>query len=186
LTTIFMPSIALFPVQILWINLITDGMPALALAVDPYRPDIMKRKPKKKSESIINKKLALLIAGIGIEKAIILLTTFLLILPLGMDKARTALFTGFIMYEFVRIGVIRYNEKLNSLRAWIENKLLVYSLILSFALQLIILYTPLGLYFNVVPLGLYEWLILLSGTVIGFILGTIIADFADKITNEDY
>ena len=186
LTTIFMPSIALFPVQILWINLITDGMPALALAIDPSRPDIMKRKPKKKSESIINKKLALLISGIGIEKAIILLATFFLVFPLGMDKARTALFTGFIIYEFVRIGVIRYNEKLNSIKDWIENKLLVYSLILSFTLQLIILYTPLGLYFNVVPLGIYEWLILLGGTVIGFILGIVVADFADKITNEDY
>ena len=146
----------------------------------------LKRKPKKKSESIINKKLALLISGIGIEKAIILLATFFLVFPLGMDKARTALFTGFIIYEFVRIGVIRYNEKLNSIKDWIENKLLVYSLILSFTLQLIILYTPLGLYFNVVPLGIYEWLILLGGTVIGFILGIVVADFADKITNEDY
>ena len=147
----------------------------------------MKRKPRKRNEGIINKKLALLIGGIGTEKSIIIISTFLAALSLtgSVEKARTVLFTGFIMYEFVRIGVIRYGEKLASLRDWLTNRFLVYSLLISFALQLIIIYTPLASYFKVVPLGMIEWSILIVGTVVGFILGITITLIVDRITKED-
>ncbi len=186
LATIFLPFISLYPVQILWINLITDGLPALALSIDPPRPDVMRRRPRKGGEGIINKKLAMLIGGIGIEISLVIFVTFFLTLPLGIEKARTTLFTGFIMYEFVRIGVIRYNEKFTKLKDWIANKFLVYSLISSLILQLTIIYTPLSTYFKVVPLGLYEWLVLIIGTVIGFILGILITWIIDKATREEY
>jgi len=189
IATILFPFMSLFPVQILWINLITDGLPALALSVDPARPNIMKRKPKKVSEGIINKKLAMLIFGIGIKKSIIILITFLLALyvfNLGTGEARTILFTGFIMYEFVRIGVIRYNEKLNSLKQWFSNKFLVYSLAASLLLQLFIIYGPIGNYFKVVPLSLIGWVILLSGTTVGYILGIAIAEGIDRISTDEY
>jgi len=188
IATIFLPFISLYPAQILWINLITDGLPALALSVDPPRPDVMKRKPRKKTEGIINKKLALLIGSIGMKKSLVIIATFLATLYLtnNIAKARTVLFTGFIMYEFVRIGVIRYNEKLASLRDWLANKILVYSLAISLFLQLIIIYTPLSTYFKVVPLGLLEWTILIIGTVGGFGLGIWIAWMIDKATKEEY
>ncbi len=185
IATILMPFISLYPVQILWINLITDGLPALALSIDPPRPDIMKRKPKSKKEGIINKKLALLIGGIGIKKSIVILATFLIVLPLGIDKARTVLFTEFILYEFVRIAVIRYDEKLSSWKDWLSNKFLMYSLAISVILQLIIIYTPLSTYFKTVPLGLYEWMVLIGGTMVGFVLGILIAKWVDKLTNEE-
>ena len=186
LATIFLPFISLYPVQILWINLITDGLPALALSIDPARPDVMKRKPRKKEEGIINKRLAMLIGGMGIKISAVIIGTFLATLWLGIERARTTLFTGFIMYEFVRIGVIRYNEKLSSLKSWLANKFLLVSLVLSLVLQLILLYTPLASYFKVVPLGLFEWEVLITGTVGGFILGILIAKIIDKITKEEY
>ncbi|MCD6414738.1 MAG: calcium-translocating P-type ATPase, PMCA-type [Candidatus Diapherotrites archaeon] len=187
LATFFFPYILLYPVQILWINLITDGLPALALSIDPSRPDTMKRKPRKRGEGIINRKLLLLIGGIGIKKAIMILSIFLVTLPLGIDVARTSLFTGFILYEFVRIAVIRYNEKLDSLKDWFSNKVLVASLLGSLALQLFIIYTPVSKYFKVVPLGAYEWTALIVGTLTGFILGIIISEVIDRITKgEEY
>ena len=188
LATVFLPFISLYPIQILWINLITDGLPALALSVDPARPDIMKRKPKKKTEGIINKKLALLIGGIGIKKSLIILGTFLVVWwHSGIAMARTALFTAFILYEFVRIAVIRYDEKLNSLKDWLANKVLVYSLLTSLILQLLIIYTPMAKYFKVTPLGLWEWVVLLIGTSLGMWLGIVIAKWVDKVTKgEDY
>jgi len=186
LATIFMPFVSLYPVQILWINLITDGLPALALSIDPVRPGAMRRRPRPKNEGVINKKLALLIGGIGIKKSLVILATFFIVLPLGEAPARTTLFTGFIMYEFVRIGVIRYNEKLASLKDWLANKFLVYSLLVSLALQLLIIYSPLAKYFKVVPLGLFEWTILIGGTILGFILGIGIAWIIDKTTHEAY
>ena len=186
LASLFLPFISLYPVQLLWINLITDGLPALALSVDPSRPDVMKRKPRKRSEGIINKKLAALIGGIGLKKSLVIIATFLLVLPYGVDKARTALFTAFIMYEFIRIAVIRYNEKLASLRDWFSNKLLTYSLLVSLLLQLAIIYTPLAKYFKVVPLGLGEWGIILAGTAAGFVLGIAIAYLVDRFIGGDY
>ncbi len=185
-TILFLPFISLYPIQILWINLITDGLPALALSVDPPRPDVMKRKPRKRNEGIINKKLAMLISFIGWKKAAVILSTFLLVLPLGEEKARTTLFTAFILYEFVRIAVIRYNEKFKSLKDWFGNKFLNYSLLTSFLLQLLIVYSPIGKFFNTVPLGLYEWSILMIGTIVGFVLGILIAKIVDKITKEEY
>lgn len=186
LATIFFPFIALYPAQILWINLITDGLPALALSVDPARPDVMKRKPRKKEEGIINKRLAFLIGGIGIKKSLVIIGTFLAALPFGIDVARTVLFTGFIMYEFVRIAVIRYNEKMLSFKYWFANKFLVVSLIVSFLLQLMIIYTPIGQYFKVVPLGIVQWSILIVGTVVGFVLGILIAKIVEKFVKEEY
>ena len=184
--TLSFPFVLLYPIQILWINLITDGLPALALSVDPARPDIMKRKPRKRGEGIINKKLIALIGSIGIEKAVVLITSFLLLLPLGLEKARSALFTGFILYELVRIAVIRYEEKLFSLKAWLKNRFLVYSLIASILLQLALLYTPLASYFKVVPLGIWEWIILLGFTGLGFIAGITIAWVINRVIREEY
>jgi Ca2+-transporting ATPase len=170
----------LFPIQILWINLLTDGFPALALGIDPPRKDIMHQPPRKKNESIINKKLGYLILLIGSKKTLILLVTFLLTLPLGLDTARTTLFTGFILYEFVRIGSIRQQEKLG----WLSNKWLLAALTLSLILQLSIIYTPLNTFFKIKPLGFYEWTILLAGVVVGYLLAILITSFVMKYVKE--
>jgi len=153
-------------VQLLWINLLTDGFPALALGVDPPRKDAMQRKPKPKEEGIINKRLGWLIGAIGMKKTIMLLAIFFIGLTHGLQVARTMLFTGFVLYEFVRIAVIRYQEKLS----WLSNRWLLYAIALSIILQLIVIYTPLGIFFGVVKLGLWSWSILLGGIAIGWII----------------
>lgn len=155
----------LLPVQILWINLLTDGIPAIALGIDPPRPDVMLRPPRRKEEPIINKSLWWIIGAVGTGKTIILLLTFFIVLPFGIDIARTTLFTGFILYEFLRIGVIRYQEELS----FFANKWLILALIVSVLLQLMIIYTPLNIYFHLVPLGIFQWLILFGGLAIGWV-----------------
>ena len=155
----------LLPIQILWINLLTDGFPALALGADPARPDIMNKPPRKKKEPIINKRLTWLIGTIGIKKMLILFITFFLIWKIsGIEQAGTALFTGFILYEFVRIGTIRYQEKLT----WLSNKWLVGALLGSLVLQFIIIYTPLNSFFHIVRLNYISWIILITGVLIGY------------------
>lgn len=154
----------LLPIQLLWVNFLTDGLPALALGIDPARPDIMREAPRKKKEGIINKRLAWLITLIGAKKMVILFATFFLLMPEGVDVARTALFTGFILYEFVRIASIRSQEKLG----WLANKWLLAALIGSVILQITIIYSPINSYFNVVPLNLYAWEVLLGGIAIGY------------------
>lgn len=107
-----------------------------------------------------------MIGTIGIKKTIILFATFFLVwILVGIGQAKTALFTGFILYEFVRIGTIRYQDKLG----WFSNKWLVAALIGSVILQLLIIYSPLNNFFHITPLGLYAWMILLGGIIIGYI-----------------
>ncbi|MCD6434591.1 MAG: cation-translocating P-type ATPase [Candidatus Diapherotrites archaeon] len=156
----------LLPIQILWINLLTDGMPALALGIDPARPDIMQKPPRKKGEGVLDKRNILLITTIGLKKSAMLMLIFFLTLANGLEIARSALFSGFILYEFVRIASIRYQEKLG----WLSNKWLLFALIVSVIAQLIILYTPISELFHVVALGMYEWIILIVGAIIGYIL----------------
>ncbi|MBL6448071.1 calcium-translocating P-type ATPase, PMCA-type [Fulvivirga sp. 29W222] len=167
LSTIFfsLEDPILFPVQLLWVNLLTDGLVALALGVDPPASNIMKLNPRKRNEPIINKQLGWLIGAIGIKKTAILLLTFFIVMQYDVEKARTALFTGFILYEFVRIGSIRYMEKLT----WFSNKWLLFSLFGSLLLQLLIIYTPLNQFFYVEPLMWQEWGILLGGCIVGFV-----------------
>jgi Ca2+-transporting ATPase len=157
----------LYPIQLLWINLLTDGLVALALGIDPPTEDIMEKMPRKKNEPILNRQLKWLIALIGAEKTIILLLTFYIVMQLsGVEVARSALFAGFVVYEFVRIGSIRYMEKLS----WFSNKWLILALVVSLILQLAIIYTPVNQYFYVEALGMKEWGILLIGSLIGFLL----------------
>jgi len=154
----------LFPAHLLWINLLTDGLPALALGADPPREDILRNPPRKKDKGIIDKRLSWLIILIGIENTIMLFGLFFLTLPFGMGVARTTLFTGFIFYEFVRIASIRTQEKLD----WLSNKFLLLTLALSLILQFIIVYSPLNQFFKIVPLNLYSITIILIGTSISY------------------
>ncbi|MCD6547807.1 MAG: cation-transporting P-type ATPase [Nanoarchaeota archaeon] len=166
-------------VQILWINLLTDGFPALALGVDPPRKDVMQRKPKRKDDGIIDKRLTYLIGAIGLKKTMILLITFLIcLISKGLVFARSVVFTGFVLYEFVRIGVIRYQDKLS----WFSNKWLLIALATSIGLQLLVIYSPLNKVFGVVPIDLFGWAVLLSGVAIGAILAIVITKVIIKIT----
>ena len=171
----------LLPIQILWINLLTDGLPAIALGLDPAVPNIMEKPPRKKNEPIINKSLAWIIGIIGTKKIILLFLTFIIIDSFfGIDQARTALFTGFVLYEFVRIGTIRAQEKLT----WLSNKWLLGALLVSLLLQLAIVYTPLNTYFHIMPLGLYSWIILLVGITIAYIASIAITKIVLKFVKN--
>lgn len=160
----------LFAVQILWINLLTDGLVALALGADPPANDTMLHPPRKLDEPLINRHLAGLIGLVGVKLMVLLLAVFWITLPLGLDIARTVLLTGFVLFEFVRIGAIRAGEKLG----WLDNKWLIAALFTSFGMHLVILYTPLNTFFKLVPLGWYEWGILAAGVAIGYVLAVLI------------
>ena len=169
----------IMPVQLLLINFLTDGLPALALGVDPTRKGTMQRKRRRKAEGIMNRKSIYWIMGIGIELGFVLLAIFFIGLKNGLATARTMVFTGFVLYEFVKISVIRYQQQLS----WFSNKWLVLATTGCIALQLAILYTPLNRLFHVVPLGLFEWLILLLGAGISWILAMLITKYVVRYTH---
>ena len=147
-------ALILTPVMLLWINLVTDGLPALALGADPAAPDVMERPPRGRDDPVIGRRMAASILGIGAIMAATGLAVFFYALGReGLLVAQTALFTFLVAVEVVRIQVIRsrFSHPIGS------NRWLLAAVGTSLALQLAVLYTPLAELFSVVPLGLAEW-----------------------------
>ena len=89
----------LLPVHILYINLATDGLPAIALGFSPADPDIMQRPPRKRDESVFTKEVKMFLARAVLVETPILLLGFYYALPLGIEHARTRLFLMFVAVE---------------------------------------------------------------------------------------
>ena len=174
-------SLPLLAIQILWINLITDGLPALALGVDPIDPDIMSRKPRKKGKGIITKYLAWNIATIGIVICITTLVMFMIGRQTSIETARTMAFSTLVVLEIVRIQMIRHHYNVGVF----SNKWLVMAVLASFGLQLIVLYTPLSNIFKTVSLTLMMWVQIIIAAVVMLIFGGIISKFVRRMTHEN-
>jgi P-type Ca2+ transporter type 2C len=140
-------------IQILWINLVTDGLPATALSLDPHAKGIMSRKPKAATESILNKELRTDIIIFGVLIGIATLIMFWLYQGSGLAKAQTVAFTSLVVFEIARIRMIRSQYKLGIF----SNKWLVAAVIGSVGLHLLTVYTPLARVFGTEPLALVDW-----------------------------
>ncbi len=152
-------------VQLLWINLLTDGLPALALGVDPPSPGIMDRPPRDPRERILSKTMLADIIIVGIIIATGTLLLFMWTLPMGAVKAITVAFTTIVMFEMVRVQSVRMKFNVG----FFSNPKLILAMAVSIGLQFLVVYTPfLQPVFNTVSLGLMDWLkiILVSSTVL--------------------
>lgn len=154
----------LLAAQLLWINLLTDGLPAVALAVDPTDPDIMTRKPRGPKEHTIDSKMISTVALVGSVIAAGVLWLFWNAVQSGasMDKARSIAFTAFVVFEMFNVFNTR-SDRDSFVKGLFSNKWLLAAVAGSIALQLAILYTPaLSRLFGVAPLGLQDWILLIG------------------------
>ncbi|GAA0255180.1 cation-translocating P-type ATPase [Haladaptatus pallidirubidus] len=152
-------------VQLLWINLLTDGLPALALGTDPASKDVMDRPPRRNDRRVIDRAMVLLIGGIGTVATVILLGVMVLTLAGAQSVtpyAMTMVFTGFVVFEFAKLFVIRWTRE----TALTANRWLIVAVVASFCLHLAVLYTPLQRYFGTVPLTVFDWGILFGAVAI--------------------
>ncbi|WP_049895687.1 calcium-translocating P-type ATPase, PMCA-type [Halopiger xanaduensis] len=143
-------------VQLLWINLLTDGLPALALGVDPESGDVMERPPRDPDRGIIGRPMLGLISGIGTVTTVVLLALMYYTLEGATEVtpyAMTMVFTAFVFLEFAGLYVIRWLRETPTL----SNPWLTAAVATSAVLQLAVLYTPLNQYFGTVPLDLADW-----------------------------
>jgi len=159
----------LIAVQILWVNLVTDGLPAVALGVDPPDPDLMQRPPRDPNESVFTFRVKRLIAFVAITMTFFTVPIFLSKLGLGERMARTMVFTLIVMFEMFNAFNCR-SERHSLLKVgFTKNRFLLVAVASSILLQLAVIYIPfLQVIFETTPLGLYDWtlVILLSATVI--------------------
>jgi len=152
----------LLPIHILWINLVTDSLPALALAVDPAEEDVMSRKPIKTNKGIFTKGMTWRVVYQGIMIGLITLAAFLIGLAtpeaelptvyhdgiilsneeVRVEIGQTMAFTVLALSELVHVFNIRNNKKSILKTNPFNNKMLLLAILVSAALMLVILLIP--------------------------------------------
>ena len=135
----------LLPVQILWINLVTDGLPALALAVDPKDPALMQRPPRRPEGRILEREQVLLMFGQGLFIALIAILSFaycLYAMDLDLDRARTLTFMTLVGAQLMHSFNCR-NQRLSlfTIGFW-SNKPLLWAVGASALLQAALVLMP--------------------------------------------
>ena len=158
------------PVQLLWLNIVMDGPPAQTLGIEGAEKDLMQRPPE--TGDILTKKtlLEILISGIVMAIGTIAVFSYQLSIGSSESKAMTVAFTLFVMYQLFNA----YNRKANSDK---PSTYLYMAIILSFILQLLIIYLPqLQIIFRTTAISLIDWLVII---IVAF---TIV--IAEKIMNR--
>jgi Ca2+-transporting ATPase len=139
----------LLPIQILWMNIVTDGLPALALGVDPPERHVMDRPPRPPDEQILSKDVGLNIIVIGGLMAVATLITWLVSLNGNPATAQTLAFTTLVLLQTVAIQIIRGRYRIGIF----SNPYLIAAVAGSIGLQFMVVYIPIFQpVFHTVPL----------------------------------
>ena len=163
--SLLMLPVPLLPIQILWINLVTDGLPALALGVDPVNKKIMQLPPRLKNESVVTRQMGILIIAQGIFIAFCSLLAFWLVLHVeneGIDRARTACFIVLACSQLFHSFNCRSMRDSIFTLGFFTNTKLIWATLISFVLQISVVYIPpLQVIFKTQSLTGNDWIMVL-------------------------
>ncbi len=144
--------------QILWMNLVTDGVTAIALGVEKAEAGQMKRPPRAKDTPILGKWGLATIGGFGLYTGMASLWIFYTLLPQGEDLARTAAFTAMVVFEKVSVFAFRSLSLPCLALGWFSNRALLLALAATFGAQIAAVYwSPLQTLLHTQALGLAHW-----------------------------
>jgi Ca2+-transporting ATPase len=148
------------PLHILWINLMTDGLPALALGMEPAEKNIMKRPPRSPTEHLLDGEWGRLIFSslLGFS-ASFLFYLWRLSEGMSLELARTETLTLAIMFELFLAFSTRSSQPIWKVGLF-SNKWMIGATLIPFIAQFILLYTPLGNLFYLEYISLHDWLII--------------------------
>ncbi|WP_391558320.1 calcium-translocating P-type ATPase, SERCA-type [Robertmurraya sp.] len=156
----------LVPIQILWVNLVTDGLPAMALGLDQPEENVMKRGPRSPKEGVFARGLGWKVISRGFLIGTSTLLAFMISYnenPNDLIHAQTVAFATLVLAQLIHVFDCRSEKSVFS-RNPFGNMYLVWAVISSLALMLVVMYyPPLQPIFHTVPLALRDWLL-----VIGF------------------
>jgi Ca2+-transporting ATPase len=161
----------LLPLHILWVNLVTDSLPALALAAEQGEANIMSRPPRRKDENVLTGQIPLLFVAGALNAVLSLWVFWWLTTHLGSDLAlaRTGALTTTIIFQFFLALSTRMKSSVFGASPF-GNPWLLGAIGASLLLHLALLYTPIGMLFKVLPLPLEAWGLILASTTIGFVV----------------
>ncbi|WP_026675928.1 calcium-translocating P-type ATPase, SERCA-type [Fictibacillus gelatini] len=155
----------LLPIQILWVNLVTDGLPAMALGVDPAEDNVMKREPRKSNEGVFSRGLGWKIISRGFMIGAVTTLAFWIALKENPDfliRAQTIAFCTLVMAQLIHVFDCR-SERSVFHRNPFQNIYLVLAVLSSVLLLLVAMYIPfLQSIFHTIPLNLRDWLLVIG------------------------
>ena len=167
----------LTPIQLLWLNLVTDAFPALALGVEPAEADIMERKPRDPDAAITSGETgkAIIYQSIAITISVLLAYVIGLkyIFPNNIEGAHTMVFATLITSELLRAFSVRSEKYTLKELGWFSNKNLVKANLLSFALLLIVMYIPILRKLFELEFISWQWWIILLLSFLPLVIGEI-------------
>ncbi|MBI2508038.1 calcium-translocating P-type ATPase, PMCA-type [Candidatus Woesearchaeota archaeon] len=161
--------IPFIPLQILWINLATDALPALALSKEKGDETIMHHPPRDPKEHILKGMQSyILIGGLLAFIAMLILFLFEYLTTNNVDKARTIAVTTSVMFQMFFVFSCRSDRSLKEVGLF-SNKYLIGAVLLTVILQILIIYTPISSVFAFTPLSIKDWILIIAVSSIGFI-----------------
>ena len=164
----------LLPLQILWLNIVTDTFPALALAVEPGERDVMRRPPRDPQAAILSPRFLRGVAFYGGLMTLATLAAFVWGLRTGGGTARAVAlcFTTLGLAQILHLGNARSRRAVLGYRAATANAFALGAVALTVALQLLALYLPpLRNLLGLVPLGIADWMVVLPLAAVPAVIG---------------
>ncbi len=180
---VFFNNLLLTAAQLLFINIVTDGLPAIALGSDPAPKDALKQKPSHFQQTIITTRTWVEMVVFGVLMSVILLAQFWYNhTHESAFAAVSAAFTSMVIFEMVRLVDIRTDYKIR----WFSNPWLTVAMVSSVALQIAVLYIPkLADSFEVGPLSKHDWVIMIVGSIVLFVIMKLLNPLFDKIDHRE-
>ncbi len=164
----------LYPIQILWINLVTDGLPALALGVDPAEADLMARPPRNPKQGILTGRNMLIILFQGLIMTLVALSALLIanfVFKADEFQVRTVVFGTLVLMQLLHSFNFRVGRRFYFSKSLFANKYLVGAFLLSLILQLLVIFLPpLNTIFKTSPLNLNLTLCVLVSCGVGVLI----------------
>jgi P-type Ca2+ transporter type 2C len=155
----------LIPIQILWVNLVTDGLPAMALGLDRPEENVMKRKPRSPNEGVFSRGLGWKVVSRGFLIGIVTLLSFMVVYhndPAQLQYAQTVAFATLVMAQLIHVFDCRSEKSVLS-RNPFGNQYLVWAVISSLALMFVVIYYhPLQPIFHTLPIAAKDWLLIVG------------------------
>lgn len=168
------------PLQILWVNLLTDALPALALGTDNAEKDVMQLRPRNAKQSIVKELMGFSLLAGALSAGVSLALYFWRFQENSIEQLRTLMFTTIVVFELFLVFSARFEDR-SLFNSFFSNKLLLLSVVVSLSMQMLAIYHP---FFQKIletrPLGIVDWMSMLGASVLAISLLEIWKKFRKK------